>query len=110
MRKYKGIDLYLLLPAIFPHEPLDTIDLRFLNYSQSPLVSPLHKPLRIKMYNDQYFNPNQLKQEVDQPSKDQASNQVDLQAFKTHSKTKIPYIKELSKYLGAELPIIEEED
>ena len=29
-RKYKGTDLYLLPPAIFTHEPLDKIDVRFL--------------------------------------------------------------------------------
>ena len=58
------------------------------------------------MYYDQYFNPNQHKQKVEQTSKDQASNQLGLQAFKTHSELNIPRIKELFKDIGAELPII----
>ena len=92
-RNYKDTDLYLLPPAIFLQEPLDTMDVHFLKYSQAPIISPLHKPLRIEMYNDKYFNPNHLKKKVKQPSKYQASNQVDLQSFKTHSKPKIPPTK-----------------
>ena len=37
-RKYKGTELYLLPPAIFPHEPLDMMDERYLNYSHAPIV------------------------------------------------------------------------
>lgn len=51
-RKYKGTELYLLPPAIFPHEPLDMMDERYLNYSHAPIVSPLKKSLCIEMYND----------------------------------------------------------
>ena len=60
------------------------------------------------MYNGKYVKANKLKQKFEQPSKDQASNQVDIQAFKTHSETKIPPTKELFRELGAELPILEE--
>ena len=86
------------------------MDVHFLKYSQAPIISPLHKPLRIEMYNDKYFNPNHLKKNVKQPSKYQASNQVDLQSFKTHSEPKIPPTKELTKESGADLTIIEEEE
>ena len=68
-RKYKGTDPYLLLPSIFPHGPLYTMDIRFLNYSQASIVSLLHKPLIIDMYNNQYFKPNHIKQKVEQPIK-----------------------------------------
>ena len=34
--KYKGIDLYLLPPAIFPSDPLDIIDMRY-------LIIPIHR-------------------------------------------------------------------
>ena len=54
-RKYKGTELYLLPPAIFPHEPLDMMDERYLNYSHAPIVSPLKKSLRIEMYNNTYL-------------------------------------------------------
>ena len=82
------------------------MDVHFLNYPKDPIVSPLHKPLIIEMYNDQYFNPNHLKQKVEKPSKYQASNQVDLQSFKTHSEPKIPPTKYLSKESGADLTMI----
>ena len=82
------------------------MDVHFLNYPKDPIVSPLHKPLIIEMYNDQYFNPNHLKQKVEKPSKYQASNQVDLQAFKTYSKPNIPPIKYLFNYSGADIPIL----
>ena len=41
VRKYKGTDLYLLPPAIFPSDPLDTMDVRYLNYSNAPVISQL---------------------------------------------------------------------
>ena len=30
--KYKATELYLLLPALFPEQPLDTLDRKYLNY------------------------------------------------------------------------------
>ena len=45
------------------------MDLHFLKYSQAPIAPTLHKQMRIYMYNDQYFNPNQIKQKVEQQSK-----------------------------------------
>ena len=74
------------------------MDIRFLNYSQAPIVSPLHKPLIIDIY--QYFKPNHIKQKFEQPSKDKALNQVDLQAFKIHSKPNILPIKKILKESG----------
>jgi len=52
VRKYKSCDLYLLPPVLFPHQPIDAMDQRYLNYSYAPIVSPLQKPLKIEMYND----------------------------------------------------------
>ena len=49
IRKYKSSDLYPLPPYIFPHEPVNTMDVLFLNYSQAPLVSPLQKSMKIEM-------------------------------------------------------------
>jgi len=31
VRKHKGTDLYLLPPAILPSDPVDTMDVRYLN-------------------------------------------------------------------------------
>ena len=54
-RKYKGSELYLLPPSIFPHNPVDTMDQRYLNFSNAPIPLPLKQLLNIELYNDQYF-------------------------------------------------------
>ena len=74
VRKYKGTDLYLLPPAIFPCDSLDTMDVRFLNYSNAPVISPLKKSLKIEIYNDTYFNKQPTSQSA---SKDVVSCQLD---------------------------------
>ena len=80
-RKYKGQDLYLLPPSIFPVEPLDTMDTRFLNYEHAPIASPLQKSLKIELYNDQFFHtPNT----ISQPSRNQPSTPIDELTFKSH--------------------------
>ena len=91
-RKYKGTELYLLPPAIFPHEPLDMMDERYLNYSHAPIVSPLKKSLRIEMYNDTYFSPHTVK--LDKPRANQPSNDIDKQAFAEHNdKIELPAVQ-----------------
>ena len=52
IRKYKGSELYLLSPFIFHHKPIDSMDTKFLNYSNAPIVYPLHKYSNIQLYND----------------------------------------------------------
>ena len=42
-RKYKSTELYMLPPVLYAHDPIDTIDQRFLNYSHSPALSPMHR-------------------------------------------------------------------
>ena len=70
-RKYKGTELYILPPNLFPSEPMDTMDERYLNSEHAPMVSPLHRPLKIELYNDTYFPPTSAKLQesmVDKPS------------------------------------------
>jgi len=43
VRKYKGTELYFLPPATFPHEPLDMMDERYLNYSHITLMHRLYR-------------------------------------------------------------------
>ena len=45
VRKYKGSKLYLLPLAILPHNHLDTMDQRYLNYDHAPNVSPPNKQM-----------------------------------------------------------------
>ena len=60
IQKYKSTGLYLLYPYIFPHEPVNTLDARFKNYSQAPLVSPLHKKTKTEIYNDMNLQQNKV--------------------------------------------------
>ena len=49
VRKYKGTELYLLPPSLFPHEPLDTMDERHLNATHAQMMSPLKRPLHTEL-------------------------------------------------------------
>ena len=82
-RKYKRADLYLLPPSIFPSEPLDTMNQRYSNYENAPIVSPLRKPLGIELYNKLHFHPqppNTTSPHIDQPS-----SRLDEIAFAPHA-------------------------
>ena len=46
---------------MFPNEPLNTMDERYLSANHAPMVSPLHRPLKIELYNDVYFPPSSKK-------------------------------------------------
>ena len=48
-RKYKSTELYLLPPQLYPSEPLDTMDQRYLAYEHTPVVSPLNKQTNKKI-------------------------------------------------------------
>ena len=105
-RKYKGTELYLLPPAIFPHEPLDMMDERYLNYSHAPIVSPLKKSLRIEMYNDTYFSPDAV--QLDKPMANQPSNDIDKQAFTAHNEEVSLPAAQLFAETGNAMPATEE--
>ena len=81
VRKYKAQDLYLLPPHLFPSEELDTMDVRYLNYSHAPVPSPLKKPLCIELYNDVYFPPSKS---IIDTTTDQPSTSLDSLAFQPH--------------------------
>ena len=78
-RKYKGSELYLLPPSIFPSEPLDCMDERYLNFSSAPIVSPLAKPLKIELYNNTFFPTNS--KHITKPS---YNHPIDTKAFLNH--------------------------
>ena len=79
--------MYLLSPALFLSDPLDTPDQRYLNYEHAPIVHPLKKALKIEMYNGTDFTkppPTHLKQQIDKPY-----NPID-QYLQTEHKIKFP--------------------
>lgn len=84
-RKYKSADLYLLPPSLFPPEPLDTMDQRYLNYENAPIVSPLRKPLGIEMYNEVHFHPKPPN--TTNLTENLPSTNIDIEAFKSHTHT-----------------------
>ena len=51
-RKYTNTELYVLPPTLFPSDPLDTIDQRYLDNQFAPIVNPLKGALKIELYND----------------------------------------------------------
>ena len=71
------------------------MDTKFLNYSNSPIVSPLHKYLNIQLYNDHFFKPHSPSILV--LSRDRPSNPIDGEDFKSHLSlvNPSPNIKEL---------------
>ena len=54
MRKYKGSELYILPPFIFPQEPIDTVDTKFLNYSNPPIVFTIQNNQKFKYITTTY--------------------------------------------------------
>lgn len=86
-RKYKGTELYLLPPSLFPSNMLDTLDQKFLNYDHAPVVSPLKQALQIESYNAEWFDQPKPPTEINIP----LSN-IDKQAFQEHS---IPSLEQL---------------
>jgi PAS domain-containing protein len=55
-RKYHAQDLSLLPPVLWPVEPLDGPDLRYLNSNHAPLPHPLAQPFNIKLYNELWLS------------------------------------------------------
>ena len=105
IRKYKSTELYLLPPAIFPSEPLDTVDQRYLSYEHAPIHNPLKKPLNIELYNSTYFHPRPPKttsKHVNKPS-----TTIDEAAFTPHA---TPSITSLHQATNTQPPIPEEDD
>ena len=105
-RKYNGSELYLLPPSLFPHEPVDTMDQRYLNSSSAPVVFSLEKALHIDMYNEKHYSIN-LKHTTS-PSFDIPSCRVDESALNEHHATvSIPSAASLFEELYTSLPAIE---
>ena len=102
-KKYKGFELYFFPPSLFPYNPIDTMDQRYLNYSFAPIVSPLKNSLQIELYNDIYFPSNS--KHITSPTLDQASCRVDEFALKEHNiKLCIPSAASLFK--DSDTPIL----
>ena len=55
--KYKGTKIYLLPLEIYPREPLDIIDERYLNCEFYRVLSPFKNSLQLDIYNDKFFKP-----------------------------------------------------
>ena len=74
--------MYLLPQSIPPHNSVDTMDQRYLNFSHAPIVSPLKKSLQIELYNYTYFHSNS--KYISKPSLDQPSSYIGESSFLLH--------------------------
>ena len=54
--KFMATDLYPLPPSLKPCEPVDSSDIRYLNYSHSFIVNPLGTSLNMELYDDTWFD------------------------------------------------------
>jgi hypothetical protein len=54
--KYHSSDMYLLPAGLQPSDPLDTLDLQYLNILHGIIVNPLLPNVDIKMLNKEWFN------------------------------------------------------
>ena len=70
------------------------MDMRYLNYSNAPIVSPLKKALNIDMYNDVYFQKPPVSVST---SKDAFSCHLDKLALAPHPAPNIKSAKEICK-------------
>jgi hypothetical protein len=81
IKKHRACDLYLLPPNLYPSNPLDTMDQRFLNFEHSPIQNPLHRPLRIESRADRFLLPPTALQV---PLQDQPEHTIDIEAITPH--------------------------
>ena len=64
------------------------MDQRYLNFSNAPIPSPLKRPLKIELYNDQYFLENS--KHLTNPYHNKTSCAIDNNTFLPHETT--PYM------------------
>ena len=95
-RKYKNTELYLLPPALFPSVILDTMDQRYLDCNNSPIVSPLLKLMQIELYNEKWLYPNANPLNSYSCHRDQPSNEIDSFSFMPHADIHIHTVTELN--------------
>ena len=81
IKKHQACDLYLLPPNLYPSDPLDTLDQRFLNYDYPPIQNPLHQPLCIESRADQFLFPPTI---IQQPCQDPTEHHLDNEAIAQH--------------------------
>ena len=94
-RKYKNTELYLLPLAVFPSETLATMDQRYLDCNNSPIVSPLLKPMKIELYNNKWFQTQENALNTQSWHTHLPSSELDSIVFQPHAGNNIPSIEEL---------------
>ncbi len=93
-RKYKATELYLLPPQLFPSEPLDTLDQRYINYEHAPVVSPLQQALNVEAYNAEWFDRKAPERKQEGTVNDEPVVMLDKDALSSHD---IPSVEEMEK-------------
>ena len=106
IRKYKGSELYLLPPSIFPHGHMETMVQYYLDFSHAPIVSSLTQALKIELYNNTFLPSNS--KHIIIPSLNQPSCALDIPMFTEHTLSPIILsAASLFKYSNAHIPAVE---
>ena len=105
VRKYTGLELYLLPPSLFPNKPLSTMNQWYLDFSNAPIASPLKRPLQIELYNNTYFPCNSM--HISKPSRNTPSCQLDTSTFNYICNTRMPSNTTLFEASNNDIPLIE---
>jgi len=80
-RNIKNTDIYLLPPALFPLQPFDTIEQRYLNSTYDPIVNPLKKSMKIELYNEKCLRKPNSSTPTHSTIVDKPSSNLDARAF-----------------------------
>ena len=73
------------------------MDQHFLDSKNSPIISPLVKPIRIELYNDKWLQPHGNDISTKSPHINLPSSELNAIAFEPHAGTPIPLKDELMK-------------
>ena len=88
-------ELYLLPPALFLSEILDTMDEQCLDCNHTHVVSPLLKSMRVELFNNKWLQPGGQKVQTHFQHVNLPSSEIDALVFKPHAYAGIPTVSDL---------------
>ena len=80
-RKYKNKELYMLHPALFPSEPLNTTNQRFLNSHHAPVINPFQCSMKVALYSVKHLRQSKKLTPTNLTRLNHLSSELDNMAF-----------------------------
>ena len=108
--KYKNTELYLLHPILFPSHLLDTIDQRYLNSIDAPIIYPLKKSMKIELYTEKWLCMPNMSTPTYSTIVNLLSSELDNLAFLPHPDTQFPSTSDLHAETQTSHSVYGEED